>query len=667
MNKKYNLWSFIAIVIAMLSFTTFTSCKDDEDIDENGWIKIYPESENYDKFSVTNISGEIKFNKDINKYEFIPDNSKDIREQDLVWGDCGGQRMIVVITNKEKDFKEKIGKVIISGTVQFQYKKIPNNDNVFGVSDFYYSLNITSINIESLSNHTRSTNEKIKYICGTIEPDSPTWIQSRATNSTISYDEYKFNIYVHIVRSSKGEGFSSSVASTLLDNLNKYYAGSNISFSLLGNDFINDDKYNLMSYYDTRKKNANGLFTINSHSNAIDIYIISNGQNLSFEKNGITYILNGKAADIPATALLLRNNCYNTNTLAHEVGHCLGLFHTHHGTDQNEGGSPELVNGSNSATAGDFITDTPADPNQWDGLGNYTGKDLTDANGDRYNPDPYNLMSYSGHYFQNKITPKQCERIYNSIATNRILQLACKTSSTNIIGPDIIKESATYSINVSDEYDVTWNITIETFTSKTASTITYLTASGKSFVLKNPNVNATSQRYTIIANIKNKKGVTFKESKTAYYVIPSATTGTFKWSSELSGYPSYNKMGFLDPGKGDSYNTVSVFQNGDLYFYYTDVCGVNTYNNSYFNFVLNDNYSNFTKYTGGYHAYKCSRNAGTGSYTAILQVMAGSYSKLIPLNMQILQHPNPNGYDEEPKDSLEILKAKKISKYIKRI
>ena len=151
MNEKYNLWSFIAIVIAMLSFTTFTSCKDDEDIDENGWIKIYPESENYDKFSVTNISGEIKFNKDINKYEFIPDNSKDIREQDLVWGDCGGQRMIVVITNKEKDFKEKIGKVIISGTVQFQYEEIPNKDNIFGVSDLYYNLNITSINIATYS------------------------------------------------------------------------------------------------------------------------------------------------------------------------------------------------------------------------------------------------------------------------------------------------------------------------------------------------------------------------------------------------------------------------------------------------------------------------------------------------------------------------------------
>ena len=59
---------------------------------------------------------------------------------------------------------------------------------------------------------------------------------------------------------------------------------------------------------------------------------------------------------------------------------------------------------------------------------------------------------------------------------------------------------------------------------------------------------------------KTKKGVTFQQNKIAYHVIPSAATGTFKWSSELSGYPSYNKMGFLDPGKGDSYNTVSVFQ-----------------------------------------------------------------------------------------------------------
>lgn len=653
--KQRRIFNLVALFFVMFTISVVLSCQDEEDLNEYGWIKTYPESENYDTFSVTNISGEIVFSKELNKYVFKPDNTKDIRKKNLAWGDCGGDRMFVIITNKENDLKEKEGKVLISGNVQFQYLAIPNEDNIFGNGDFIYNLDITSISKQMLAKQTRSNDGNIKYICGTIEPEIPTWVQSRANNSTITYLEYRFYIFVHVVRSSAGKGLDASIASTLLDNLNAYYSGSNISYVLLGTDYIDEDKYDLMSYNDIAKKNANGLFTTNSHSNAIDIYIISNGQNLKYEKNGIIYTINGLAADIPATALFLRNNCYQTTTAAHEVGHCLGLFHTHHGTAEGEAGIPELVNGSNSSTAGDFITDTPADPNIWDGAGNYIGKDLTDANGEQYNPDPYNLMSYSGHKFRNKITPKQCERIYSSIGTNKGLQMACTISPTNISGPEIIESSATYSIDVSDDYDVSWKITVETFTSKTASTRTNLTATGKSFVLKNPNVNAKSQKYTITANIKNKKGVVFQQSKNAYHVIPSETTGTFKWASELQGYSSYGQNGYLAPNKGASQNTVTVYQNGYLYFYYTDACGVNTYNNSYFNFVLNDNYSNFTKLSGGYHAYKCERNAGVGSYSAILQVFAGTYSKIVPLTIQILKSPTTYGYEEVNEDSLETL------------
>lgn len=653
MNKKYNLWSFIAIVIAMLSFTTFTSCKDDEDIDENGWIKTYPNTENYHPFDIKDAEGELYYSNKEKKWYIHIKNSESVFNRNF--GDESSPE--VEICNSDEYIKNISGTVKVSGSMQFVYLKVPKESQLTA-STYHYKLTIT--NIEAINNKMRKarSSHQEELICGTPSAPAPTWLYSRTENSVPSFAEYLIRVYIHIVRSSSGEGLSKDINNSLMSSLNSYFKGTNFSFYLSGSDYIDNDTYNLMSDDENvLSQNMKNLFAINTKSNAINIYVISDSRNL---------IRTAGASFLTKTGMYVRNDRYATSTVAHEMGHCLGLYHTHNGTGDNNG-TPELVNGSNSSTAGDYITDTPADPNRWNGFGGYTGGDLTDANGDRYNPDPLNLMSYSGHYNRGKITIKQSEMMYKAIANTRALQMTCTTNTASISGPDIINSSATYSINVSDDYTVTWNIIVETFTSKTASTKTYMSATGKSFVLKNPNVNATSQKYTITANIKNKKGVTFQQNKIAYHVIPSAATGTFKWSSELSGYPSYNKMGFLDPGKGDSYNTVSVFQNGDLYFYYTDVCGVNTYNNSYFNFVLNDNYSNFTKYTGGYHAYKCSRNAGTGSYTAILQVMAGSYSKLIPLNMQILQHPNPNGYDEEPKDSLEILKAKKISKYIKRI
>ncbi|MBK6776644.1 MAG: hypothetical protein IPG74_12700, partial [Flavobacteriales bacterium] len=80
---------------------------------------------------------------------------------------------------------------------------------------------------------------------------------------------------------------------------------------------------------------------------------------------------------------------------AHEVAHALGLMHTHDAIF-----GAELVDGSNCTTAGDFICDTPADPNLGQagmieyGTCNYIGT-LTDANGDAYTPSTTNIMSYA--------------------------------------------------------------------------------------------------------------------------------------------------------------------------------------------------------------------------------------------------------------------------------
>lgn len=82
------------------------------------------------------------------------------------------------------------------------------------------------------------------------------------------------------------------------------------------------------------------------------------------------------------------------NTLAHEIGHLLGLSHTHDGAIE-----PELVDGSNCAVGGDMLCDTPADPNlSTPGYVlapcQYVGT-VTDANGDLYAPLLNNVMSYT--------------------------------------------------------------------------------------------------------------------------------------------------------------------------------------------------------------------------------------------------------------------------------
>jgi hypothetical protein len=88
-----------------------------------------------------------------------------------------------------------------------------------------------------------------------------------------------------------------------------------------------------------------------------------------------------------------QNALVGRTTLPHEIGHELGLYHTHQGTY--DGSNPERADGSNCATTGDYNCGTPADP--YSTACSIAGCTLTcsvDAFGDQYAPDIGNIMSY---------------------------------------------------------------------------------------------------------------------------------------------------------------------------------------------------------------------------------------------------------------------------------
>lgn len=177
---------------------------------------------------------------------------------------------------------------------------------------------------------------------------------------------------------------------------------------------------------------SGGVFNLNNHSDGIDIYLFDDSeQYLGYNGAGSA---NEDLTAVFVTGYFLDNSSVifplaKSHVLSHEVGHVLFLWHTHHGTGENTSDPnecPELVDGSNSAYCGDYITDTPTDPNMaynvdlatcdWQGSG-------LDANGDPYDPDEHNIMSYTQPKCMKYLTSGQSVRIKNAMANIPRLQL----------------------------------------------------------------------------------------------------------------------------------------------------------------------------------------------------------------------------------------------------
>ncbi|MEP1035116.1 T9SS type A sorting domain-containing protein [Ekhidna sp.] len=228
---------------------------------------------------------------------------------------------------------------------------------------------------------------------------------SRLTTAT---DEKFIAITAHIVRQSDGTGgLAEAQLLDAIEYLNETYEVMKLNFFLVGEiNYIDSD-----IFYDFDSSQESQITTLHNVDNTINIYFYNTLSSGNSSLCGYAYF--------PSTGrdhVMMANGCTvnRGSTLPHELGHYFNLYHTH--GKSNTGTTDELVDGSNCATAGDDLCDTPADPNlsgKVDGGCSYTGSNR-DTNGQLYSPNPRNFMSYAPGQCRELFSADQGERIVNA-------------------------------------------------------------------------------------------------------------------------------------------------------------------------------------------------------------------------------------------------------------
>lgn len=252
--------------------------------------------------------------------------------------------------------------------------------------------------------------------CGAeLTEEDHAYIQSaqtpmRSFNANITRGVRDFPVKVHIVRrANRMGGMNEASLMAALQQVNEYYINANLRFVMLkGINYIDSDKYyNFSNAYEQE------LCSQHDKDNVINLYFFGTVYKGKAQVCGYSYYPNKSSSYADRDRIILDNACVDGGTtLIHELGHFFSLYHTH-----GRGKEKELVTRSvgvrNCEKAGDNLCDTPADPmiiNEVDRSCNYTGT-RSDARGEKYKPDPKNIMAYSADGCRQRFSKGQFGRI----------------------------------------------------------------------------------------------------------------------------------------------------------------------------------------------------------------------------------------------------------------
>lgn len=265
--------------------------------------------------------------------------------------------------------------------------------------------------------------------CANLDASTPSNPATIIDPSYLDPDTFVcINVFYHILRNDNGIGnFNASELTAVTDKLNEAYNSHNFFINNVGFDYIDDTTYFIFD-----NSEFTNLTTINSNSNAINIYIVDD------------FINYGGLSNNPGISSVVKRDFVTNHTVSHEFGHCFGLLHTDATNAINE-------DATNCNIAGDEVCDTPIDPGL-NPLTNMLGCAYIGGGG--YSPDTSNIMSLTSPNCMTHITLGQEMRMREYMASYAILQQAI---SANSCSPPIITN---YQINGGND-----NVTYNTFDS----------------------------------------------------------------------------------------------------------------------------------------------------------------------------------------------------------
>lgn len=332
------------------------------------------------------------------------------------------------------------------------------------------------------------------------------------------------------------------------------------------------------------------------------------------------------------------------DTLIHEVGHYLGLYHTFHE------GCDEFLPGKNSDDNGDRVSDTPPAIETYD-----CNLNLDTCGSDNLTDDVQNFMSYSSDTCMTHFSPKQIERMHYMLLLYKSLIISVDNSiHTGVCGyqnmisatfeasnyaPCLGTLDATVSFDpLMSGVNYSWDFGDPASTNNTSN----LEAPSHQYA------SAANSPYTVTLTINN--GVTTSVMQKEIYVTAcspiQSTQGNWYFSSENAlnfntGAPKYDTSIDLNNISFGEASAVQCNAAGTMLFYTN---GTNIYNNAHT--IISAGVGNNSSHGGAlivplpgstsqYYVFTKDQAQGTNGFRYSIVNVTGTTASMVTSNVSI--------------------------------